>query len=118
MELAILGLAPVSGADTANFRRLLGLLKLAQRVRNGGDISRALLDNPRLRLLFRMVDRDRDGTLDASERRCFAILLERIAAVMGSSYWPFLRMGAVLSGLTVLGMIVFLTLRRLRKRPT
>jgi hypothetical protein len=116
MELAILGLAPVPGADAANFGRLLRIVKLEQRIRNGGDVSRAVSDNTRLRLLFRVFDRNHDGKLDASERERLAALLERAAGVMGSASWPLLRVGAIVLALGVLCVIVFLTFRIARGR--
>jgi hypothetical protein len=116
MQLAILGLAPVSGADQVNFRRLLNAVMLTQRLRSGQDIAGLAKQNTRLAILRRFFDRNRDGRLDDSERHAMASFVERMADVFGGPLWPLIRLGFIISVLGLLAGSVWLLVRVVRRR--
>jgi hypothetical protein len=116
MQLAILGLAPASGADPANFRRLLNAVMLTQRLRGGQDIAGLAEENVRLAVLRRVFDRNHDGKLDDSERRALASFVERMADVFGGPLWPVIRWGFIAFVLTLSAGSLWLLVRFARRR--
>jgi hypothetical protein len=116
MELGILGLTPVREADEANFSRLLLMVMLGQRMRAGQDISDLAKENPRLKFLVRVFDRNHDGQLDDNEREKLIAFLEWTANLVGSPYWIWIRAGSVVAVLGIVAAFIWMMLKFARRR--